>query len=231
VNSVIFRYLSVGFVPSVTAGGVPVQGGDARSLFSGRAWWHGYCIRSSLNRDDGESLHIPMRRDNPKEKRAMEPIVIDSKNWLAFPIGPLTPSAPDQQKWVAVLTGIAVFELHSATPAWTHEELSLTVDDMLQAVFTMADRSPSAGHHLLFVVENSTSFAAINSIAAISGSDPRELGLAIDAVEPSLIGHTIRCFAGLTIKVAVASEHAQVLRVGFQSTLTGWIREFRTKGA
>jgi hypothetical protein len=161
----------------------------------------------------------------------MEPIAIDSKNWLAFPVGPLTPAAPDQQKWVAVFTGIAVFELHSPTPAWTHEELTVTVDDMLQAVFTMADRTPSAGHHLRFVVENSTSFAAINSMAAVSGSEQRELGLAIDAVETSLIGHTIRCFAGLTIRVSVASDHAQVLRVGFQSTLTGWIREFRTKGA
>jgi hypothetical protein len=161
----------------------------------------------------------------------MEPTAIDSKNWLAFPVGPLIPAAPDQQKWVAVFTGIAVFELHSATPERTHEELTLTVDDLLQAVFTMAGRTPSAGHHLRFVVENSTSFAAINSIAAISGSEQGESRFAIEAVEPNLIGHTIRCFAGLTIKVALASGHAQVLRIGFQSTLTGWIREFRTKEA
>ena len=161
----------------------------------------------------------------------MEPIAIDSKNWLAFPVGSLTPAAPDQQKWVAVLTGIAVFELHRPTSAWAHEELTLAVDDMLQAVFTIADRAPSAGHHLRFVVENSTSFAAINSIEALSGADPRDLSLAIEAVETSVIGHTIRCFAGLTMKVAVAGDHAQVLRVGFQCTLAGWIREFRTKGA
>lgn len=159
----------------------------------------------------------------------MEPIAIDSKSWLAFPVAPLTPAAPDQQKWVAVLTGIAVFELHGATSGWIHEELTLTVDDMLQAIFTMADRIPSAGHHLRFVVENSTSFAAINSSAPVGGSEQRELGFAIDAVEPNLIGHTIRCFAGLTIQASVAGEHAQVLRVGFQSTLIGWIREFRTK--
>jgi hypothetical protein len=161
----------------------------------------------------------------------MEPAAIDSKNWLAFPVAPLTPDAPDQQKWMVVLTGIAVFGLHGATPAWTHEELTLTVDDMLQAVFTMAERTPTAGHHLRFVVENSASFAVINSITTISGSGQRDFEFAIDAVEPSLIGHTIRCLAGLTIKMTVASDQAQVLRVGFQSTLTGWIREFRTKGA
>ena len=41
----------------------------------------------------------------------MEPIAIEALSWVAFPIAPLTPSTPDQQKWVAVLAGIAVFEL------------------------------------------------------------------------------------------------------------------------
>lgn len=160
----------------------------------------------------------------------MELTAIDSKNWLAFPIAPLTPSAPDQQKWVAVLSGITVFELHGIGSAWTHDELRLPLDDMVQAIFTMAQRTPSAGHHLRFVVENSANFAAINSIAESGGSQQRDFGFAVDSVETNFIGRTIRCFDGLTIKVAVANDHAQLLRVGFQSTLTGWIREFRTRG-
>jgi hypothetical protein len=162
----------------------------------------------------------------------MEPTTIDSKSWVAFPVAPLTPSAPDQQKWVAVLSGIAVFELHGTGSAWIHDELRLTLDDMVQAIFTIAQRTPSAGHHLRFVVEHTANFAALNSINSIadgSGSQLRDVGFAVDAVEPNFIGHTIHCFAGLTIKVAVANEHAQLLRVGFQSTLTGWIREFRTR--
>lgn len=159
----------------------------------------------------------------------MEPTTIDSKSWVAFPVAPLTPTAPDQQKWVAVLAGIAAFELHGTGSAWTHDELRLTLDDMVQAIFTIAQRTPSAGHHLRFVIEHTANVAAINSIAGGGGSYPRELGLAIDAVETNFIGHTIRCFDGLTIKVAVAQEQVRLLRVGFQSTLTGWIREFRTR--
>jgi hypothetical protein len=49
-------------------------------------------------------------------------------------------------------------------------------------------------------------------------------------VETNFIGHTIHCFDGLTIKVALASTQAHQLRIGFQSTLTGWIKEFRTRG-
>ena len=163
----------------------------------------------------------------------MEPTTIDSKSWVAFPVAPLTPAAPDQQKWVAILSGIAVFELHGTGSAWTHDELRLPLDDMVQAIFALAQRTPSAGHHLRFVVEHTANVAAINSINAIagssSGSQQPDVGLAVEAVETNIFGHTIHCFDGLTIKVAVAVEQAQLLRVGFQATLTGWIREFRTR--
>ncbi len=159
----------------------------------------------------------------------MEPRTIDSKNWVAFPVAPLTPSAPDQQKWVAVLSGIAVFELHGTGSTWTHDELRLTLDDMVQAIFTLAQRTPSVGRHLRFVVEHTANFAAINSIADSSGSQQRDFGFAVDSVETNVIGHTIRCLDGLTIHVAVANQHAGLLRVGFQSTLIGWIREFHTR--
>jgi hypothetical protein len=166
----------------------------------------------------------------------MEPTTIDSKSWVAFPIAPLTPTAPDQRKWVAVLAGIAIFELHESGSGWTHDEVRLTLDDMTQAIFTIAQRTPSAGHHLRFVVEHTANAAAINSINSINsmtdsvGSQERDFGFAAEAVETNLIGHTIHCIDGLTIKVAVAGAHAHLLRVGFQSTLTGWIREFRTGG-
>jgi hypothetical protein len=162
----------------------------------------------------------------------MEPTTIESKSWVAFPVAPftpLTPDAPDEQKWVAVLSGIAVFELHGAGSALTHDEVRLTLDDMVQAIFTIAQRSPSEGHHLRFVIEHTANIAAINAIAGSSGSKQGDFGFAVEAVETNFIGHTIRCFDGLTIKVAVAGEHARLLRVGFQSTLTGWIREFRTR--
>jgi hypothetical protein len=159
----------------------------------------------------------------------MEPTTIDSKNWLAFPVAPLTPSAPDQQKWAAVLSGIAAFELGGTASDWTHDALRLTLDDMVQAIFTVAERAPSAGHHLRFVVEHTANFAAINSMAVQSGREQRDFKFAIEAVETNIFGHTIQCFDGLTIRVAAANEHAGLLRVGFQSTLTGWIREFRTR--
>lgn len=161
----------------------------------------------------------------------MEPTTIDSKNWVTFPVAPLTPSAPDQQKWVAVLSGIAVCELHGTGSDWTHDELRLPLDDMVPAIFTMAERTPSPGHHLRFVIEHSANFAAINSIALRSGSQQQDFGFAVDAVESNFIGHTIHCFDGLTIGVAVTNQHAGLLRVGFQTTLTGWIREFRTRDA
>ncbi len=158
----------------------------------------------------------------------MEPTMIDSQSWVAFPVASLTPPAPDQQKWVAVLAGIAVFEPPSTGSAWTQNELKLSLDDMLQAIFTFAQRTPSAGHHLRFVVEHTATIAALNSIAT-GGAQQGAVGCAVEAVETDVIGHTIRCFAGLTVRVAVAAEHAQQLRVSFQSTLTGWIREFRTR--
>jgi hypothetical protein len=159
----------------------------------------------------------------------MEPMAIDAQSWVAFPIAPLTPSTPEQQKWVAVLTGIAVFELQGAESGWVHEDVRLRFDDLLPDIFTFAQRTPSAGHHLRFVLERTANVAAINSIANSSGPQQQEAGFVVDGMETNFIGHTIRCFDGLTIKVALASEQAQQLRVGFQSTLTGWIKEFRTR--
>ena len=162
----------------------------------------------------------------------MEPIAIDAQSWVAFPIAPLTPSSPEQQKWVAVLAGIAVFELQGAESGWVHEDVRLRFDDLLPDIFTFAQRTPSAGHHLRFVLERTANVAAINSIRSIvesSGTQQQEAGFVVESVETSYIGHTIHCFDGLTIKVALASEHAQQLRVGFQCTLTGWIKEFRTR--
>jgi hypothetical protein len=130
---------------------------------------------------------------------------------------------------VAVLSGIAVFELHDTGSVLIHEDVRLTLDDMVQAIFALAGRTPSAGHHLRFVIEHTANVAAINSIAGSGGSHQRDFGFAVEAVETNFIGHTIRCFDGLTIKVAVAHEQARLLRIGFQSTLTGWIREFRTR--
>jgi hypothetical protein len=166
----------------------------------------------------------------------MEPTTIDAKSWVAFPVAPLTPTTPDQQKWVAILAGIAVFELQGSGSEWIHVEVRLTLDDLLEAIFTFAQRTPSTGHHLRFVLERTANVAAINSVNSIhsmadsSGSQKKELGFAVEAVETNFVGHTIRCFDGLTIKVAIACEQAQLLRVGFQSTLTGWIRQFRTRG-
>jgi hypothetical protein len=159
----------------------------------------------------------------------MEPISIEAQNWVAFPITPLAPSAPELQKWVAVLAGIAVFELQGSGSGWIHAEVRPRLDDMLQAIFTIAQRTPSEGRHLRFVIEHTANLAAINSIAGGSGSPEREFGFAIDGVETNFIGHTIHCFDGLTIKATFAGEQTQQLRVGFQSTLTGWIREFRTR--
>jgi hypothetical protein len=165
----------------------------------------------------------------------MEPTTIDAQSWVAFPLAPLLPTTPDQQKWVAVLSGIAVFELQGSESGWIHEEVRLTLDDLLQAIFTFAQRAPSAGHHLRFILEHTANVVAINSVTSIhsiadsSGAQQQAFGFAVDGVETNFIGHTIRCFDGLTIKVAVAGEHAHLLRVGFQSTLTGWIREFRTR--
>ena len=162
----------------------------------------------------------------------MEPIAIDALSWVAFPIAPLTSSTPDQQKWVAVLAGIAVFELQGRESGWMHEEVRLRFDDLLPDIFTFAQRAPSAGHHLRFVLEHTANVAAINSISSRedgSVSHESAFGFAVEAVETNFIGHTIRCFDGLTIKVALAGVHEQLLRVGFQSTLTGWIKEFRTR--
>jgi hypothetical protein len=109
----------------------------------------------------------------------------------------------------------------------------LRFDDLLPDIFAFAQRAPSAGHHLRFVLERTANVAAINSIRSIADSSrpqQQEAGFVVEGVETNFIGHTIHCFDGLTIKVALASAHAQQLRVGFQSTLTGWIKEFRTRG-
>jgi chemotaxis regulatin CheY-phosphate phosphatase CheZ len=162
----------------------------------------------------------------------MEPTTIGAQSWVAFPVAPLTPTTPDQQKWVAILAGIAVIESQGSGSEWIHEDVRLTLDGLLEAIFTFAQRTPSAGHHLRFVIEHTANVAAINSINSIvdsSGPQQHAFGFAVEAVETNFVGHTIRCFDGLTIKVAIACEQAQLLRVGFQSTLTGWIREFRTR--
>jgi hypothetical protein len=162
----------------------------------------------------------------------MQPIAIEAQSWVAFPITPLTLFAPEQQKWVAVLAGIAVFELQSADSGWIYEDVRLRFDDLLPDIFTFPQRTPSAGLHLRLIVEHAANFAAINSINSIgdgTGSQQGDLGSAVDSVETNVVGHTIHCYDGLTINVAVAGAHAQLLRVGFQSTLTGWISEAHTR--
>jgi hypothetical protein len=80
-------------------------------------------------------------------------------------------------------------------------------------------RASSAGHHLRFVLKRAATLASINSLHSIHAmsdmneSQERDLGCAIEAVETNYIGHTIHCFDGLTITLALASERAQVLRV------------------
>ena len=112
----------------------------------------------------------------------MEPIAIEAQSWVAFPIAPLTPSAPEQQKWVAVLAGIAVFELQGAESGWIHEDVRLRFDDLLPDIFTFAQRAPSAGHHLRFVLEHTANVAAINSIRSIA-----------DEQRTSAAGSRVRC--------------------------------------
>ncbi len=158
----------------------------------------------------------------------MEPLYIESQNWVTFPVAPLT-SAPDQQKWVAVLSGIAAFELRGTGPNWRHEKLTLNLHEMVHAIFTMAHRTPSDGKELVFDTEHWANFATINSIAESSRAEQPGFGFAVDTVDVTLWDYDgKRCFTGLEISVAVANHDAQLLRVGFQSTLTGWIREVPT---
>jgi hypothetical protein len=105
----------------------------------------------------------------------MEPIAIEAQNWVAFPIPPLAPSAPEQQKWVSVLTGIAVFALQDAGSGWVHEDVRLRFDELLPDIFAFAQRTPAAGHHLRYVLERTANVAAINAIRSIADSGGPQL--------------------------------------------------------
>src|SRR5436305_13834815 len=112
----------------------------------------------------------------------MEPTTIGAQSWVAFPVAPLTPTTPDQQKWVAILAGIAVIESQGSGSEWIHVDVRLTLDGLLEAIFTFAQRTPSAGHHLRFVIEHTANIAASNSTnshADSSGQQQHTLGSAV----------------------------------------------------
>jgi hypothetical protein len=102
------------------------------------------------------------------EPTMMERKALDAQSWVAFPFASLPPSTADEQNWVAALSGIAVCELQGSGPEWTHEQVRLQFDDLLHDLFSFAQRAPSAGHHLRFVLERAANLASINSINAMS---------------------------------------------------------------
>jgi hypothetical protein len=67
---------------------------------------------------------------------------------VVFLIAPLTPTAPDQQQWLTILSGIAVFEFQGIESRWTYAELRLALDDMMQAIFMIAQRTPSSSRFI-----------------------------------------------------------------------------------
>jgi len=148
------------------------------------------------------------------------PSTFVSQNWVVYPI-----TWASEQKWVMILTGIAVFDFTGTGQNWYPGTLRLDLGDMVQNVINVSGRKPSPGKFLVFQAEQWANFATINSI--FDEHTAVDAGFAADEVSPRLstLQGVNNIFSGMDVTLDVRDVDAHLYRVGFQATVVGKIVE------
>lgn len=160
------------------------------------------------------------------------------QNWLITPaalaVNQPRPQSIHEQKWLLVLSGVAVSNVKGNSEAqWLQETLHL-IPDLLGPLNSAINRysipQPPEGGLRTFQVEQWSPFAAMSSVfnQAVSNNS----GFAVNVWRPNPFGDGIDAFSGNPVKniftgiqvdVAVRDTDAFLIRVSYNITLLGKI--------
>jgi hypothetical protein len=166
------------------------------------------------------------------------------QNWLITPaalaVGEPPPASIHDQKWLLVLTGVAIANLEGNSSAeWLHETLSFLPDmagpqnsgPLNWAIGQYAiPKPPGANYVIRFSLEEWAPFVSLSSI--FNQDQSINSGFAVDVWRPTHFSNGIdafthqpvgNVFTGVDVDVAVRDTDAWIYRVGYNITLLGKI--------
>jgi hypothetical protein len=167
-----------------------------------------------------------------------------SQHWVITPVSlafnETAPSSVSEQKWLLVLTGVAVLELKGNGPEWLHETVAL--QPKIHGALNHAvekfgiPRPPARDYELLFETEHWAPHVTLNSI--FNKNQSVNSGFAVDSWstkfqsrrEITTGNEIIKCYKGVEVEVAVSDIDAYIARVSYHITLQGKIRFGRPTG-
>ena len=160
------------------------------------------------------------------------------QNWLITPaalaVDEAAPRNISGQKWLLVLSGVAITDFKGNSPAhWLPETLMIRPDvssPLNYAVDKYSIPRPSLDYPVWFQVEQGIPFAAISSI--FNQNQSVNSGFSVNVWRPAPYytvtdfdsGTTFnRLFSGIAVDVAVRDNDAWLYRVSYHITLLGKI--------
>ncbi len=144
-------------------------------------------------------------------------------NYVIVPTGQ-TPPRPEDQRWFLIHSGVALFTFQGQSrDVWRRDSLRLEID--LSGPFVATGRSASPGRELKFEVEQTASFATMNSI--FDRNEALDAGFAVDAFRPIFTtrDNFPQIFDSLEVDLAVRDTDAFIFRIGYHLTLVGRVVE------
>lgn len=160
------------------------------------------------------------------------------QNWVITPaaraVNEGAPPNISRQKWILVLSGVALLNLKGqSSAAWLRATARMRPDlrgPLNHAISRYSIPTPSTAHNSLFQVEQWAPFAAPSSMLNLGHSI--NSGFAVDAWRPnpfatvneSGTGRTVgNVFTGIAVDVAVRDSDAWFYRLSYNITLVGQI--------
>lgn len=181
-----------------------------------------------------ESTNVDYRGSN----ELIFPSSIPGQNWVITPAAPAESEDPPrsirEQRWLLVLSGVAIFDLQGNAPEWLRETAVISPNlfpPLDHAISRYKVPTPSVPHRLTFQVEQWAPHAAPSSM--FNRSHAINSGFAVDLWRPmpfdsdtdvetnASIGNI---FSGIEVDLAVSDTDAILHRVSYHITLLGRIR-------
>ena len=151
-------------------------------------------------------------------------------NWVSIPAPwPVAqPPAPGDQKWLIILSGVAIIDFKGInSDDWRWETFRLIIPDLKDAIQASGKKAPK-GSALYFQVEQWAPYATLNAI--FDKDHSVNAGFAVDNYRPvfqvlsdskGVKFHNI--FSCLEVDAAVRDSDAWIFRIGYNVTLMGKI--------
>jgi hypothetical protein len=164
------------------------------------------------------------------------------QNWLITPaaraVNEPAPASIKDQKWVLVLSGVAIVNMEGKTSDdWRHDEVSISPDVRGPLDFAIGrwgiprpQGTEGQNYQVVFKVDQWAPFAGLNSV--FDQNQSVNAGFAVDAWRPApfntgndaFSGQLVNgIFTGIIADTAVRDSDAILYRVGYNITLEGRI--------